>query len=213
MRRPFTALAATVLVAGVFAGTAGGCAFDWGFPSEATPDGADETSADTSSLPDVSKEANTVETSPPPPPPKDCKLPEECGAGSYCRFADHQCGAGKPGVCTLIDASCAQVAWVCGCKGTAYKNVCEAAKSLEDVGATGPCSAPPTPPLFRCGTRLCDVDTTFCVTNKSGPVAEYDCVSFVGCGAGNNCSCATVKDLACSSCNDVKVGAVVVTCP
>ena len=202
---------ATLFALVVFAvgATAGGCAFDWGFPSESAPDGgggADQ-AADSVPPPDgAGQDVITVDVS--PPPPQGCKNSASCGGG-YCLFPDHACGAASvAGKCTPIDTNCVGVAWVCGCSGVAQKNVCEAAKALEDVSDTAACAAPPQ--TFRCGTRFCDDLKSFCVVNKKGPIPEYDCVDLAGCGAGD-CSCPAVKNLMCASCTGT--GQVTVTCP
>src|SRR5688500_16736582 len=124
MRRPVTVVAA--LACGVCAGVAivGGCAFDWGFPSEDAPDGAGDAPSDKPNAPDVKDGGGIADTS---PPATTCTSAKDCAEGSYCDFADHQCGKGLPsGRCEVAATKCdAEPAWVCGCNASLAKSLCE----------------------------------------------------------------------------------------
>jgi hypothetical protein len=72
-----------------------------------------------------------------------CKLNEHCGATQYCHFIG-TCGTGGSGLglCKERPLTCAPPGnyQSCGCDGTTYASVCEAAKAGVSTKGIAPCS-------------------------------------------------------------------------
>jgi len=214
VRRPILAAGLVGGALGVACVGGGGCAYDWALlTSGADADGGAGDDARRDSRP---IDAPLGEDSPiPPPPPATCKSTSDCPADRYCAFADRACGTGQLGQCVIASkVGCTGPDGVCGCAsgGTFYKSHCDATTARDDVTeALGKCTTPPM--MFPCGYRFCVENKQFCVTRSGAAQPDYECISFDATCTPLDCTCVTVTKLACPTCDDAKVGQVMVKCP
>lgn len=148
-----------------------------------------------------------------------CSPSVRCESGSYCRYADQNCGAGNPtGVCTS-NQGCAITSpgatSVCSCSGAVYPSACAARDDGQDISASAMCSAPAN--NFQCGYAFCP-NVDFCIANEptDGGASNFACNSFNGCLVPTcGCTAPTTVQTACGgSCSDalLDIGQVEVTC-
>ncbi|QED26830.1 hypothetical protein FRD01_06155 [Microvenator marinus] len=112
-----------------------------------------------------------------------CSESSPCPAGFYCTWPqDGVCGdEGRQGVCSEVPQDCPnEFAPVCGCDGSTYDNVCQAALSSISVASTGECAEPCTE-HEECGANsyctaegACEALPESCESNDACP-SDYFC--------------------------------------
>jgi len=124
-----------------------------------------------------------------------CGSNDDCGEGTFCNFADGQCGAGSAGECQPVPAICDEGRSYCYCDGTvSTKDEAGCAgRSGQDFDSSGGCVIPST--SFPCGHAVCDKsENHYCnlVDDAAGLAPHAGCVQ-----AGVDCSpptCACLAD-------------------
>lgn len=183
----------------------GGDAADAFAPDGSSPDGQVDGSG--------GKDAHLSDVVPPPDAPsKACD--GGCPGGFYCRYPDHACGRGLPGVCTAIPVSGCQFdqAYYCGCNGIIAKSDCEVFQKQTDLDVSGACAVDSQ--HYACGWEQCTRGISFCESSKAK--TTYSCVDWklMDCGAGpHDCSCAKLLCPSGGGCNDGPDASPVVFCP
>jgi hypothetical protein len=194
------------------------CAYDWDIPSTTSAldgddgsTGSSEAGTDAATDGNSSRDAHEGDAGSDSDAAVDANLPiveldascspsVRCTAGSYCHYADQECGGGdKTGVC-VSNQGCTVTSpgatSVCSCSGAVYPSVCAARNDGQDISASANCSAPSS--NFQCGYAFCPT-TDFCIAKEptDGGANSYSCESMNSCVLGCGCAAPTAAKAAC----------------
>jgi len=133
--------------------------------------------------------------------PGDCYTSGDCNAGEYCRRTED---CNPQGTCAPVADACPGAqSPVCGCDGTSYASVCEAAMAGQSAHVSvTECTDPPAG-KFPCGTGYCDLATEYCRQSKDGTIACQPVPT--ACASDPTCPCLAGK-VDCSVCYPMKAG-------
>lgn len=132
--------------------------------------------------------------------PGTCSPTDPCPQGSFCDYADDQCGKGDPkGTCAVSPVSdCSPAPMACGCDGVVGMS-CDGSVGLGisvDIAPPETCPAPAG--YFLCGEIYCDLSGgQYCQgsLNLDSCGEDYGCAPIpAACSAAPTCDCLMMTD-------------------
>jgi hypothetical protein len=144
--------------------------------------------------------------------PAGCSPTDPCPQGSFCDYADDQCGKGAPtGTCAVSPVSdCGQAPLACGCDGVIAMS-CGGAVGLGasvDIGPPETCPAPAG--YFLCGDVYCSLSSSqYCQgsLNLDTCGEDHGCAPIpTACLGTPTCGCLTMAEGLISCAGDATQG-------